>query len=103
MNFHQRRRRARLPAQPARQVGEAVLHDAVRDRVPQPVEQPHRLDLRRRRAGLRRLIPRPIISRGIAVVAQEGAARGRWLAYKEAGHGLTYWQQTDGGGWGEKE
>jgi DNA polymerase-3 subunit chi len=31
------------------------------------------------------------------------AARGRWLAYKEAGHGLTYWQQTDGGGWGKKE
>ena len=27
------------------------------------------------------------------------AARGRWSAYKEAGHELTYWRQTEGGGW----
>ena len=31
------------------------------------------------------------------------AARERWSAYKGAGHGLTYWQQTDGGGWEAKE
>jgi DNA polymerase-3 subunit chi len=30
------------------------------------------------------------------------AARRRWSAYKDAGHDLTYWQQTDGGGWQEK-
>ena len=30
------------------------------------------------------------------------AARARWKAYKEAGHGLTYWQQTDSGGWERK-
>jgi DNA polymerase-3 subunit chi len=30
-------------------------------------------------------------------------ARARWRAYKEAGHGLTYWQQTDAGGWARKE
>ena len=30
------------------------------------------------------------------------AARQRWLAYKEAGHALTYWQQTERGGWEEK-
>ncbi len=30
------------------------------------------------------------------------AARGRWQAYKDAGHALTYWQQTGGGGWEEK-
>ncbi len=29
------------------------------------------------------------------------AARGRWKAYKEAGHALTYWQQTERGGWGK--
>lgn len=27
------------------------------------------------------------------------AARGRWKALKEAGHKLTYWQQTERGGW----
>jgi DNA polymerase-3 subunit chi len=27
------------------------------------------------------------------------AARGRWARYKEAGHGLTYWQQGERGGW----
>lgn len=30
------------------------------------------------------------------------AARRRWKAYKEAGHSLTYWQQTDQGGWERK-
>jgi len=30
------------------------------------------------------------------------AARGHWTAYKEAGHDLTYWQQTSGGGWEKK-
>lgn len=30
------------------------------------------------------------------------AARGRWTAYKEAGHDLTYWQQTERGGWEKK-
>lgn len=30
------------------------------------------------------------------------AARERWKAYKEAGHTLTYWQQTDAGGWEKK-
>ena len=30
------------------------------------------------------------------------AARGRWSAYKDAGHGLTYWQQREGGVWEEK-
>ena len=30
------------------------------------------------------------------------AARGRWQAYKDAGHALTYWQQTVRGGWEEK-
>lgn len=30
------------------------------------------------------------------------AARGRWKAYKEAGHALTYWQQTERGGWERK-
>ena len=30
------------------------------------------------------------------------AARQRWTAYKEQGHELTYWQQTDRGGWEEK-
>ncbi len=29
-------------------------------------------------------------------------ARERWLAYKDAGHKLTYWQQTDRGGWERK-
>lgn len=30
------------------------------------------------------------------------AARERWKAYKDAGHALTYWQQTDRGGWTQK-
>jgi DNA polymerase-3 subunit chi len=30
------------------------------------------------------------------------AARARWKAAKDAGHALTYWQQTDGGGWEKK-
>lgn len=30
------------------------------------------------------------------------AARTRWTAYKEAGHDLTYWQQTERGGWEKK-
>lgn len=29
-------------------------------------------------------------------------ARERWKLYKDAGHGLTYWQQTDNGGWERK-
>lgn len=27
------------------------------------------------------------------------AARARWKTYKEAGHTLAYWRQTDAGGW----
>ncbi len=30
------------------------------------------------------------------------AARARWKIYKDAGHELTYWQQTEQGGWGQK-
>ncbi|MBF0325625.1 DNA polymerase III subunit chi [Magnetospirillum moscoviense] len=30
------------------------------------------------------------------------AARGRWKAWKEAGHELVYYQQTERGGWEEK-
>lgn len=30
------------------------------------------------------------------------AARGHWTAYKDAGHDLTYWQQTAAGGWEKK-
>lgn len=30
------------------------------------------------------------------------AARERWKAYKQAGHALTYWQQTERGGWDKK-
>lgn len=30
------------------------------------------------------------------------AARSRWQAYKAAGHDLTYWQQTERGGWEKK-
>lgn len=30
------------------------------------------------------------------------AARTRWKTYKEADHDLTYWQQTEQGGWGKK-
>lgn len=29
-------------------------------------------------------------------------ARARWRTYKEAGHNLTYWQQTETGGWEKK-
>ncbi len=29
-------------------------------------------------------------------------ARRRWTAYKEAGHAITYYQQTERGGWEEK-
>lgn len=34
--------------------------------------------------------------------AEVQAARQRWKAYKEAGHDLTYWQQTERGGWEQK-
>lgn len=34
--------------------------------------------------------------------AQVKAARGRWKAYQEAGHDITYWQQSDTGGWEKK-
>lgn len=30
------------------------------------------------------------------------AARQRWQIYKDAGHDLTYWQQTERGGWEQK-
>ena len=30
------------------------------------------------------------------------AARERWRAYKAEGHALTYWQQTERGGWEKK-
>jgi DNA polymerase III subunit chi len=30
------------------------------------------------------------------------AARSRWKTYKDAGHALQYWQQTDSGGWTQK-
>lgn len=30
------------------------------------------------------------------------AARARWRTYKDAGHNLTYWQQTENGGWEQK-
>ncbi|WP_135079068.1 DNA polymerase III subunit chi [Terasakiella sp. SH-1] len=29
-------------------------------------------------------------------------ARAQWKSYKDAGHELTYWQQTDAGGWEKK-
>lgn len=29
-------------------------------------------------------------------------ARKRWKSYKEAGHSLQYWQQTESGGWTQK-
>ena len=29
-------------------------------------------------------------------------ARAHWTAYKDAGHDLTYWQQTPSGGWEKK-
>ncbi|MGE0725627.1 MAG: DNA polymerase III subunit chi [Alphaproteobacteria bacterium] len=31
------------------------------------------------------------------------AARRRWVEAKAAGHGLTYWQQTESGGWQAKD
>jgi len=31
------------------------------------------------------------------------AARARWRGYREGGHPLTYWQQTESGGWEKKE
>ena len=31
-----------------------------------------------------------------------GAARTQWVGYKDGGHQLTYWQQTDRGGWEKK-
>lgn len=30
------------------------------------------------------------------------AARTRWKTYKDAGHDVTYWQQTETGGWDKK-
>lgn len=30
------------------------------------------------------------------------AGRARWKAYKEAGHAITYWQQTESGGWEQR-
>ena len=30
------------------------------------------------------------------------AARSRWQSYKDAGHDLTYWQQTERGSWEQK-
>jgi DNA polymerase-3 subunit chi len=30
------------------------------------------------------------------------AARARWKDYKNAGHALTYWQQSDAGRWEQK-
>jgi DNA polymerase-3 subunit chi len=30
-------------------------------------------------------------------------ARARWKDYKDAGHALAYWQQTDQGGWTRKD
>lgn len=30
------------------------------------------------------------------------AGRNRWKSYKEAGYSLTYWQQTEAGGWEQK-
>jgi DNA polymerase-3 subunit chi len=30
------------------------------------------------------------------------AARARWRGYRAAGHEVTYWQQTDRGGWEKK-
>lgn len=34
--------------------------------------------------------------------AATDAARQRWKAYTQAGHTLTYWQQTERGGWEQK-
>ena len=30
------------------------------------------------------------------------AGRARWKEYKAAGHAITYWQQTETGGWEQK-
>ena len=35
--------------------------------------------------------------------AAVGAARARWRDYDAAGHALTYWQQTESGGWEKKD
>ena len=35
--------------------------------------------------------------------AAVAAARTRWRNYQDAGHGLTYWQQTERGGWEKKD
>lgn len=35
--------------------------------------------------------------------AAVAAARGRWQDYKAAGYALTYWKQTDSGGWQKQE
>jgi len=32
-----------------------------------------------------------------------GAARDRWKDYAAAGHALTYWRQTDAGGWKKQD
>lgn len=31
------------------------------------------------------------------------AARERWKTYRDGGHDLTYWQQTETGGWAKKD
>jgi DNA polymerase III subunit chi len=35
--------------------------------------------------------------------AAVAAARQRWRSYSQAGHDLTYWQQTDRGGWQRRD
>jgi DNA polymerase-3 subunit chi len=35
--------------------------------------------------------------------AAVAAARQRWKAYSAAGHTLTYWQQTESGGWQKRQ
>ncbi len=35
--------------------------------------------------------------------AAVAAARSRWQSWRDAGHPLTYWQQTEAGGWEKKE
>ena len=41
---------------------------------------------------------------GLLATAQEAveAGRNRWKEYKAAGHAITYWQQTETGGWEQK-
>lgn len=34
--------------------------------------------------------------------AAVGTARERWKIYRDAGHAVSYWQQTDKGGWEKK-